>query len=254
MSVAQAMGRLRPKQRKSNGCIEIYLNTMSQKRWKLFEERDEKACRLLVDKGILVTAEHQKSFRAVGTLHELYRWAVTDPGCRIVALSNRFGLRGVSNCKACDRCRGTPVAKTAVVAKRKAATDTTSENKALQVLRRLESVCMFCNSDLCNGETCLGPRACYKCGAKHFSKDCNADLKAVLENRACYQCLDLHSRRNYQSHEIQKCPLKKRLRRMLIEAWRNDGTKKTFVCFVASIMCDKEHFYRFLATNTTNNK
>jgi hypothetical protein len=134
---------------------------------------------------------------------------VTDPGCRIVALSNRFGLRGVSNCKACDRCRGTPVAKTAVVAKRKAATDTTSENKALQVLRRLESVCMFCNSDLCNGETCLGPRACYKCGAKHFSKDCNADLKAVLENRACYQCLDLHSRRNYQSHEIQKCPKEK---------------------------------------------
>lgn len=179
---------------------------------------------------------------------------MTDPGCRIVALSNRFGLRGVSNCKACDRCRGTPVAKTAVVAKRKAATDTTSENKALQVLRRLESVCMFCNSDLCNGETCLGPRACYKCGAKHFSKDCNADLKAVLENRACYQCLDLHSRRNYQSHEIQKCPLKKRLRRMLIQAWRNDGTKKTFVSFVASIMCDKEHFYRFLATNTTNNK
>ena len=214
---------------------------------------------LLAAKKIIVTAEDKTVIHAVGNF---------DEGCRIVALSTRFGLPGVSDCKACDRCHGTPVAKMAAAAKTKVDTDISNENKASPVLKRLESMCLVCRSHGCDGEGCLGRNKCFKCGGPHYSKDCSDfDFTSLLHSRACFSCLDLHSRREYQTHDKGMCPLKKRLRRVFIEAWRTcPGTSSptTFVSFVTSIMCDKEHFYRFLATrsadvlrtksNTTNNK
>jgi hypothetical protein len=252
MSVVQAMGRLRPKQRKSTGCIEIFLNKMSPALWARFQVRDKTTLDLLAAKRIIATAKDQKVFGAVGSFCHLYRWANFDDGCRIVALSRRFGLPGVSDCKACDRCHGTPVAKMAAAAKTKADADTSNENKALPVLKRLELMCLVCRRQECDGEGCLGKGDCFKCGGPHFSRGCrDFDFTSLLHSRACFSCLDLHSRRDYQTHDTGKCPLKKRLRRVFIDAWRScpsTTTRITFVSFVTSIMCDEEHFYRFLAT------
>jgi superfamily II DNA helicase RecQ len=158
--------------RKSRGCIEIFPNELSDECWDAFQQRDRTTCCLLVDEGILVTKQHEKAFRAVGTYFELYRWATTDAGCRVVALSNRFGILGVSNCNVCDPCRGTPVAKTAAVARTKADAAVTNENKALLVLKRLETMCLVCRKSSCDGETCLGKSKCYKCGGEHFAYKC----------------------------------------------------------------------------------
>jgi superfamily II DNA helicase RecQ len=248
MSVVQAMGRLRPKQRKCTGRIEIFLNKMSQKRWARFVVHDKAVCKNLVAKGIVAnTREHLTAFKKVGTLCDIHHWATKDTGCRVVALSNRFGLLGASNCNVCDRCLGTPVAKMAAVAKTKVNAAVTCENKALPVLKRLEIMCLVCNEEACDGEKCLGKGACFKCGGLHFSRHCtDFDFTTVLNSRACYACLDLHSRRDYRTHDMKECPLQKRLRRMFIEAWRNARTKKSFVTFVTSNLCDNERFYGFV--------
>jgi superfamily II DNA helicase RecQ len=253
MSVVQAMGRLRPKQRKSSGCIEIFLNKMTTDLRKTYFERDKVAFNLLVAKGILAE-EHLAAFRKVGSLCAFYRWAMNDPGCRVVALSNRFGLPGASNCDVCDRCLGTSVAKMAAKAKTKVDAVVTCENKALFVLKRLETMCLVCRKESCNGEACLGKGACYRCGEKHYSAGCSVPngLKPVLKSRACYACLDLHTRRDYRTHDMRSCPLEKRLLRIIIEAWRSDLKKKSFETFVTEIMCDNEHFYGFVASYSRN--
>jgi superfamily II DNA helicase RecQ len=257
MSVVQAMGRLRPKQRKRTGCIEIFLNKMTKERWKMFVERDKTTCSLLVAKGIVaVTPENLLALQKVGTLRGIYSWATKDTGCRVVALSNRFGLLGASNCNVCDRCRGTPVAKMAAVAKTKVNTAVARENKALPVLKRLEVMCLVCGKVSCNGENCLGKGACFKCGGQHFSKNCtDSDFTSVLNSRACYSCLDLHDRRDYRTHDMKDCPLQKRLRRMFIEAWRKEvkaNSRKSFVTFVTSNLIDNERFYGFVASYNSN--
>jgi hypothetical protein len=53
MSVVQAMGRLRPKQRTSTGRIEMFLPKLGKAKLEEYRQRDETTCILVTEKGIV---------------------------------------------------------------------------------------------------------------------------------------------------------------------------------------------------------
>jgi superfamily II DNA helicase RecQ len=252
MAVVQAMGRLRPKQRTKSGCIEIFLNLTTSALLDTFAKRDQNACGLLLGKSIL-TQKCLEPFNAVGTFRGLHDWAVNDTGCRIMALNRRFGNPLGTKCNVCDKCRGSPVAHIAVMTSAQVSSNVSMEHEALRVLRHLKTCCMVCQAVRCVGE-CKTQGKCYKCGSNHPTKTCTTDFSNMLQARGCYYCLDLHDRRDYETHEVRTCPLKRRLRRMIIDAYhRRKGKPMKFDSFATSILCDNNHFYAFIANYRSAN-
>lgn len=252
MCVVQAWGRLRPNQRTSFGRIEMLINNLKRDQLEQAKRNDKLQCDLLLGKGI-VTQQTVEPYMAVGSQMGLYQWAVKDPGCRVVALTKRFGIEGTQDCKVCDRCNGTPVAKLAVQANEMTTVNASLENKALRILELLKMKCLSCGRRSCRGEMCLTFRFCFKCGGRHEARDCKVgkDLKEVFQKRGCCNCFDLKSRRGYESHDFKsnECPLKRRLRRLVIAAWHKDTSQVDFVQFVSRTLCDKANFYQFVASH-----
>ena len=90
MSVVQAMGRLRPLQRRSNGCIEFLVQTPSEEHLRRMRGADHVKSAELLRRGVL-TEESLSSYELVGTRIGVHDWTFKDSGCRLVALGHRFG-------------------------------------------------------------------------------------------------------------------------------------------------------------------
>lgn len=256
MNVLQACGRLRPKQRTNFGRIDMLFENLTENDMKSLAERDKVQRNFVLGKGI-ITLKELPPFVAVCSENGLDRWAVKDTGCRIVAMSKRFGVDEVADCKVCDQCRGMPVAMMAVAAREQVRAKTQMENKALLVLQLLKVRCIICKQVSCDGQGCIAKFACYRCGGTdHRRKDCpNVEpLRMVMESRGCYYCLDFCKRRDYDHPDLEKktipkCPLQLRLRRLFIAAWRKDKSGIDFAEFVGQRTSNLEKFYQFVGSH-----
>jgi superfamily II DNA helicase RecQ len=215
MSLVQALGRLRPCQRTSTGSIRILLPKRNED-WFLRKKQDDFCrTRLLLERGLLTP--NISTFEKIGTISSIREWAFVDEGCRIQSLTSRFGgLR--DKCGVCDRCTATPITTMAAASQQLVRRDLNNLNSAVPVLKRLEEICIVCNSGGCDGEKCLG-KACFKCGSgSHFSSSCTFVASRIISSRGCYYCFDLYCRQGYSVHTKDCCPTKRRLKRLMIEA------------------------------------
>ena len=255
MNVAQAMGRLRPKQRVRGGSIEIFLRQRSNEDLVKFAEKKseegETCFNTLVAKKLL-RQEHHRQFQKVCTAVGLIKWCITDKGCRMVALHERFGITGHRACGVCDRCKGTAVARTAAIAKAKSKEKKDCENIAIRVVRKLELRCLVCGKGNCTGDKpkCIGYHACLKCGSRsHQSGECTVNFPQLVGGRACSNCLDLHCRRGCERHDPSECTMQRRLRRLLIAGCEKDRRGIAFEKCCSEHLCDYNQWCRFLAAH-----
>ena len=255
MNVVQAMGRLRPKQRIRGGSIEIFLRKRTEDELVKFAEKklDEgkTSFNALVGKGLLRQEDHRQH-KKVCTTVGLIKWCATDEECRMVALHKRFGVTGHRACGVCDRCKGTAVARTAAIAKAMSKEKIDYENIAVRVIGKLEKRCLVCGRGDCTGDKpkCLGFHSCLKCGScKHQSGSCKVNYDQIAGGRACSCCLDLHCRRGCERHDPDKCPMQRRLRRLLIAGHAKDRRGVTFEKHCTEKLCDHDQWCRFLAAH-----
>jgi len=252
MAVVQAMGRLRPKQRHSNGSIEMFVKPIFGSTAKFISSRDETSRNLLVAKGVVVpTPDQLRVFNKVGTTNGLFQWMWTTDGCRVVSLSACFGIESVAECRVCDRCRGTSVMTLASTTAKKVDEKVRVANKASIVFSEMKLKCLVCDLASCDGDAsaCIGRMNCFKCGEKHFVRNCDVDLNQMLKSRGCYGCLDLCDRIGYETHDQRAgCPLKKRLRRLIIEGWREERKTPTLtlLLFATRILCNPNTLNSFV--------
>lgn len=242
MSVAQAIGRLRPAQRRSDGSIHVFLPNRSERWFREQSVRDETRRCILTERGLLdsICVEYAQ----VCTIEGIRSWAIGE-GCRLVNMARRFGYPR-KQCSVCDRCRETTLAKASQLAAKNVRENSIVANRALPWLRRLEDCCLVCKSEKCNGEGCLGNKACFKCGSnKHYRADCRFDPAVALQGRACYFCFDVYSRQGYRNHDSSRCPAKRRLKRLFIEGHRRTGTG-SFHDYLCHVAADEKSFCRFV--------
>jgi hypothetical protein len=246
ISIVQAIGRLRPSQRASNGSFEVLLHKMPERHLMQLRKVDDNLRKINLEKGLL-TPEKVQRFNKVATFEGLHQWATADTGCRLVAMQKWFGFsEGVRPCKVCDRCQSTPVQRAAAASMAKANANNTAKNAALNVLRRLQLLCLVCGSKSCNGEKCIKANYCFKCGCRHFSKTCTftEKISIMFKSRVCPYCLDLNADTD---HSSTACPTDRRLKRLLIRAWEQDPGFTDLATFLTKILCSKEKYYEFLA-------
>ena len=203
-------------------------------------------CTMLKSRQLLVASED--IFRQVGTNASVRNWMAEDR-CRVVGLSARFGLC-VPICKVCDICKRGGGSRLAVAASNSRDRANESKHKALNLLGTLEgSFCLVCKSERCEGEHCLGKHCCFACGGDHLKANCRVQISLSVSRGpgACYYCLDLKSREGYAHHRFDSCPTKRRLKRIVIEGWRQQTAVASFGDFLASVYSGSENFYAFLS-------
>lgn len=93
----------------------------------------------------------------------------------------------------------------------------TQRRNAKWVLSELLYRCLACGMADCNGELCL--QACFRCGDRyHKHNACSFDTakhKKILGNKGvCFGCFDT-LQHTMVLHDMFKCPLKKKLKRLL---------------------------------------
>ena len=78
----------------------------------------------------------------------------------------------------------------------------------------LQVKCVVCDNTSCSGEGCLNRYACFRCGNEgHGASNCKSViwLNKSLHGLACFECLQ-----RGQGHTKGNCPLKRRLRRLIM--------------------------------------
>lgn len=116
MNIVQAIGRLRPSQRKPSALIHIFLPHLSELQCSCNFVADDANKQHLLAKGLL-SASNIGTYNRIGMHQSIFDWA-TSLGCRIIALHSCFGISCDAWCLVCDYCNGTAaqvVAKTVAV-------------------------------------------------------------------------------------------------------------------------------------------
>jgi superfamily II DNA helicase RecQ len=245
INTVQAINRLRPSQRIGGASIRIFIHNFPRQTLDVFWEKDRVRFDSLAERKLIPDdADLWKLFGSVEGVHE---WLVTEEGCRIANLARKFGIaRG--DCGICDRCKGTPVQRAAAANSMEIQKRNSTANDAMNVLRRLDMQCLVCQSEFCDGEQCLPPYACFRCGGPHQLNMCTVDWKTVMRNRGCYFCLDIKSRQGFVSHKAKdnECPLQRRLKRLVIESFASSG-EPNIARFYSRISSERSTFYSFLS-------
>lgn len=115
------------------------------------------------------------------------------------------------------------------------------------VLRELMYRCIACGYADCIGE-CV--RGCYRCGDRyHQTNACSYNiqkLSVILANKGvCFGCFDSRQR-GIQSHDIRKCPLKRRLKRLLfLDKEKRQGS---FECYLRNLYADDLSLTKMIAS------
>ena len=105
--------------------------------------------------------------------------------------------------------------------------DKAIRHEADLVVRELKYRCLHCKNGSCEGDMCLKGR-CYRCGeAKHLSSHCRYNtvkLGEILGNKGvCFGCFDIRGRSGYEPHPFKECPLKSRLKRLVVADFASSG-------------------------------
>ena len=209
MSVVQALGRLRPKQRTGTSSFVIFANKLSSTQQAAMEKEDMMNFHRLRELGVIDTSNEQ-DYMQIGTIKGLVDWETERGKCRVVSLAGKFGST-YEQCNVCDVCIGRqkmiPVQVVGSQAKQKEEIRTTQVNDAMLVLITLKERCLVCGRRECQGDACL-TKGCFNCGGDHFRRDCRFSdfLTNHYKGRICYKCLDYHERPGYQSHSLSNCP------------------------------------------------
>ena len=98
MNIVQAVGRLRPSQRKPDGSVTLLYSTGHMAR----DLQEDQTLRLLEDKGLLTGSESRAHLELVFGSSSIAKW-LAERSCRVQGLSRQFGLE-VDCCGVCDWC------------------------------------------------------------------------------------------------------------------------------------------------------
>jgi superfamily II DNA helicase RecQ len=242
MSLIQAFGRLRPKQRGKDASISIFLGTQRPERLHEIEQEEQGTWQLLLGKG-LVSREDEAVFLRVCTLKSLYEWCMNESQCRLQSLADLWGYKK-SACGRCDCCLGATMNNSSFISDAAAAlsrheTKMAMSHRARSVRYQLMTSCVLCNKSICSGE-CRG--GCFKCGEMgHITRNCGSarTIKTCVESIACPSCFDLRS-----LHAAGSCATQKRLRGLIFAKKPRDTHIEAHI---AGIFCNEDSFYKFLA-------
>ena len=247
ITTVQAINRLRPRQRFGGASIRIFLPRRSLS---FFEDKWESEERLvfasLVGRGLV--PDDADLWKLFGSRVGLHQWLVIEGGCWIANLSAKFGTPR-NPCKMCERCNDNPICRAAEANLTNVNQTVKTQNVAMNVIRRLEQMCIVCKSQDCNGEQCLPSGSCFKCGGPHYRNACKTNWQGLLNGKGCFFCLDLFHRQGYNAHNAHEegCPLKRRLKRLVIQKFETSG-QACIDEFYAKISSDMSNFYAFLAS------
>ena len=160
----------------------------------------------------------------------------------------------VSECKICDNCKINIVKKKDNTLKspserclKNLNLDEVRMKRTQSILKRLETKCLVCNKMSCDGETCMTKNSCFVCGGSgHKAKDCKINIRKLLNGKGCFSCWDLHGRNH---HDIRKCPMKKRLKRLITHTFRSEQLEYCLERFYVSNV----NFNTFMCMMENNN-
>ncbi len=274
MSMVHFFGRLRPYMRKPSGevlvCVPSELSTFRQaddkRRWtQLMNER-------------LMRPFDYTNFQASMTSVGLHKWVKDSvagtSGCALKKLSSVMGQIRNDNCGACNSCRSAPIRVIQVVAQNRMEENRGHGSACKRVLQQLAQRCLVCNDNNCAGMTlgskkldrqgkpitsCLGRTICFDCGVEsHGTSTSDRKVKCVhkllgIKNKACYRCYVKKGVPGASSHDLDNCPVKGRLRRVMGDFYlrhvRPDPQRQgeSFDDFFDGIYTSDDNFCRFMA-------
>lgn len=257
----QAFGRLRPKQRKAFGKIICIVptsdptNDCETGRQQQADASCEYAADQLEARGAL-SSNNRDAFLSVASQQSV-RDCFDDRRCLLVAISERFGVPRATDCGVCTNCRGAPVAQAARRATHQRNVAVEADHAVKSLMRQLAERCCFCREADCDGQSpgCFGRGRCYKCGSSdHAVKQCTVSFESILNGRGCFSCLDMNDRAGYERHtpNHKTCPLKKRLRRLLIESHgkkASAGELTAFDKYCQQVYSSRASFAAFIQGN-----
>jgi hypothetical protein len=218
-SIVQAIGRLRPGQRKKSGWIQIVLPVLTPRQCKIRLEEARWTYDFLTLHDY-VPANFELYCRVM-TPVGLYDW-VKGGGCRLRKLSRFFGCEATL-CGVCLGCRESPVRRLAESALSKDQRTAADANTVRRIFHHLSLCCISCSGANCDGETCLpsGPHPCFNCGELVQSlRNCPVDVQQIFDMRGCYGCFDGVKGDGYQNHDVGACSVRRRFKRFLFQNWR----------------------------------
>jgi len=250
MNVVQALGRLRPGAQRINARFVMFLNNpvphvlhTAGGSWAQQRERIKSA--QVSGSGVL--AHVPKAYLSIGTNYGIQKWARGESGCMLNSLCLKFGYdeNWPVGCRVCTRCRSDSVRRRMDHVEERAQQHKVQEQKALEIISRLQGSCLFCHRDACTGEECHNG-LCFKCGTRGCgSSQCSFDKKVFLSGKACMGCFDHYNREGYSYHSVKDCPLKRRLRRLIFS---KVNSNKPINELLTDIYSSTESFYNFVST------
>lgn len=218
VSLVQAMNRLRPKQRKPNGSITVYMHPVQDTAIAKYAHDDEDLFKKLKAKQIV--KDDWNAFNKIFTFDSIHAWAVSTEVCRVQFIYNRFDLTA-EPCNICDRCMQRPLAVSKRQAEQAKAAHITNLQHATHVLSTLKRRCLWCHNPDCMGlaqNSCSRSHTCMNCNAAdHLYPKCKLGLRSIFHENACYKCWMYKHVAGAEYHDTQSCPVKYRLRRLIFQ-------------------------------------
>jgi len=226
LSFVQHLGRIRKAKQGRDALLQLlFISDLSADEKARHAEDAKITCARLKENGLVGDA---KEFIAFCTPMALGKY-VSKSGCRMANLLTTVG-GSKKHCGRCDNCAGGCTFTSNILSSR-ARSDASKKlrNKFIKLREVLESVCLVCKSESCDGTKCL-KSGCFKCGRTgdygHKSRDCLGSSGRYLKNLpVCQGCLCW---KDDQSDPEQckdfRCKMKHRLLRVYQEAYY-DRTK-----------------------------
>jgi len=247
----QAVGRLRPSQRKEYSEFKLFLPRLSESEFKYRQEQSEKMIDVLINAGVIGPndkAAAEKSFGYQSVVN-----CIRKPGdCRVQALRNYMGYGPSDPCNNCDRCMRKKE-KDRISSLSKNATAKRKEGLSnLSLLQKLYSTlifkCAVCLQKTCDGTKCLMQRkVCCNCGQPgHHRKSCPVEYKTLLQGKCCYACLQYYGS-SFKAHKPGECSMKRRLLSLLLSNYSRDfWHKMSLVAFLEYAFSSEELYAKCL--------
>jgi DEAD/DEAH box helicase len=261
MQVLQAFGRLRKYMRKPTGEV-LFSVPLTLSDFHLDEDK-KKYTRLLNDRYI--SAEDYLNYKTTMTAWGVREWLIhASRGKGLCALKKMLTGYGKyrENCGACLFCRILPITNVKRNALKNIECEKSHAQTAELFLRKLATVCIACNKTSCSGlpllngigskflpenkDCCFAWSNCYKCGVSNHNRKTQCFNKEYMNNIACSECWVFKNIPGAKRHEINKCEVKGRLRRLLSHHYLVTKEKKTFQNYIEEIYTSAESFCEFM--------
>jgi hypothetical protein len=264
MQIVQALGRLRNYMRTMFGQVLFAVpDKLSDHRIKDDEHR---YTRLLNER--FISPQDHSNFNAVmtssGVRDWLYQASQGLNGCAMKILSASFGREMVDNCGACHFCRTIPLTNLQSEATYRIELAGKNESASQRVLKKLALSCLVCGNPACRGipllrgmgskslpenmHVCFQWKMCYACGVSTHDRKLCPFKKEYSNNRACCECWVFKGVAGATKHEINSCPVKGRLRRLLSHTFLEAKVPGTFQAYMEQIYTSGASFCQFLAS------